>query len=242
MNYISVVLRSQDVKHTLGIDVDLNILKFIPKNLRDKIIIQNALYCTGFEGKCDVVVGNPPFSAKFGKVTDKKILSKFKLGSNRKSQALEILFLEKFIELARENGIIGIILPFGIFANTQLSYVRNFIIQHLKIIAVISLPRNTFPKTTSKTCILIGKKKKHNGTVLMAKIEKVGDLFNIKFELFSIEDNILYPEYYINRRLKSPFKLGDIVDIRSGATEYGSKRFFVKSGIFISAKVVTDLE
>ena len=189
-------------------------------------------------------MGNPPFLAKFGKVTDKKILSKFKLGSNRKSQALEILFLEKFIELARENGIIGIILPFGIFANTQLSYVRNFIIQHLKIIAVISLPRNTFPKTTSKTCILIGKKKKHDGTVLMAKIEKVGDLFNIKFEPFSIEENILYPEYYINRiGLKSPFKLGDIVDIRSGATEYGSKRFFVKSGIpFISAKVVTEIE
>ncbi|WP_457549705.1 N-6 DNA methylase [Archaeoglobus sp.] len=232
-------------REVVGIDVDSNILKHVPESLRNRIIIQNALEETGFEGKCDVVVGNPPFSSKFGKVTDRSILKRFELGRNRRSQSVEILFLEKFIELAKDGGVIGIILPFGVFANTQLSYVRKFIMEKLRVIAVISLPRNVFPKTTAKTCVLIGKKGKHEGKVLMAKIESLGELLNVEklSKYVSIENDFLYPEYYIDRvLLRSQLKLGDVVSIRSGATEYGSKRFFVDSGIpFISAKVVTDL-
>ena len=232
-------------KEVVGIDIDPSVIRFAPENLRDKILIKNALEETGFEGRCDVVVGNPPFSAKFGKITDKKILSGFKLGLNKKSQAIEILFLEKFINLAKEDGIVGIILPFGLFANVQLSYVRKFILQNLRVLAVISLPRSIFPKTTSKTCILIGRKGKHNGKILMTKIEKLSDLSHIKkiSKFVTPENDILYPEFYLNRiPIKSPLKLGDVVQIKSGATEYGSKRFFVSSGIpFISAKVITDL-
>ena len=232
-------------KNVIGFDVDQNVLRFVPENLKDRIIIKNSLEETGFEGECDAVVGNPPFSAKFGKITDKKLLRKFRLGMNKRSQSLEILFLEKFIELARRRGVVGVILPFGIFANLQLSYVRKFILQNLRVIAVISLPREIFPNTTSKTCILIGKKEKHKGKILMAKIERLSDLSRVEkiSKLVEVEDYMLYPEFYIDRiDIKSSIKLGDIADIRSGATEYGSKRFFVNSGIpFISAKVVTDL-
>ena len=232
-------------KNVVGIDVDSSVLDVVSENLKDKIIIKNALDDTGFEGKCDVVVGNPPFSAKYGKVVDKKILEKFELGRNKKSQSIEVLFLEKFVRLVKDDGVIGIILPFGIFANTQLAYVRKFILQNLKILAIISLPRNIFPKTTSKTCILIGKKGRHEGKVLMAKVERLGELSNIEkiAKFIEVEGDILYPEYYIDRvELKTQLKLGDVVEIRSGATEYGTKRFFVDSGIpFISAKVVTNL-
>ncbi len=229
-------------KRIVGIDIDPNVVS----RLEDfELRIMNALEETGFEGKCDVVVGNPPFSAKYGKVVDKRLLDRFELGRGKRSQAIEILFLEKFVELAKEGGAIGIILPFGIFANTKLSYVRKFILKNVRIFAIISLPRNVFPGTTSKTCVLLGVKGKHEGSVLMAKIERLRDLSNFEkiAKPVNLEGDVLYPEFYIDRiSLKTNLKLGDVVDVRSGATEYGKRRIFSDSGIpFISAKVVTDL-
>ncbi len=229
-------------RRLVGIDIDPNVVT----KLEDfEVMIMNALEETGFEGKCDVVVGNPPFSAKYGKIADRRLLERFELGRGRRSQAIEILFLEKFVELAKEGGAIGIILPFGIFANTQLSYVRKFILENVRIFAIISLPRNIFPGTTSKTCVLLGVKGRHEGSVLVAKIERLSDLSNFEkiARSVNLEGDILYPEYYIDRiSLKTDLRLGDVVDLRSGATEYGKRRIFSESGIpFISAKVVTDL-
>lgn len=48
-------------KNVVGFDVDSSVLDVVSENLKDKIIIKNALNETGFEGKCDVVVGNPLF-------------------------------------------------------------------------------------------------------------------------------------------------------------------------------------
>ncbi len=76
-------------KRIVGIDIDPNVVS----RLEDfEVRIMNALEETGFEGKCDVVVGNPPFSAKYGKVVDKRLLDRFELGRGRRSQAIEILF------------------------------------------------------------------------------------------------------------------------------------------------------
>jgi len=115
----------------------------------------------------------------------------------------------------------------------------------VRIFAIISLPRNVFPGTTSKTCVLLGVKGKHEGSVLMAKIERLSDLSNFEkiAKPVNLEGDVLYPEFYIERiSLKTDLRLGDVVDVRSGATEYGKRRILSDSGIpFISAKVVTDL-
>jgi len=95
---------------------------------------------------------------------------------------IEILFLERFIQLARPGKWIAIIVPDGILANTQLQYVRDWVLGKCNLKAVISLPRETFKfaGTTAKTSILFLQKRKKDEPldrkmeVFMAVSEYVG--------------------------------------------------------------------
>lgn len=235
----------------LGVDIDKNVLNLLPQNIKKYVRIENGLTLSE-EKKFDLVVGNPPFSSKYGRVSG-DILKNFELGKRVSSQAIEILFLEKFIKLCAENGVIGIILPHGIFSDLRLNYVRNYIRDHLSIIAIISLPRNIFRsngnKTSSKTCILIGKKgtKTSNEKILFASVNSIDELSkeNIKRKTFSIPDEFLYPEFYLERNqiLDGLPKLKEFrVKIIQGSTKYGDERKFSSMGIpFISAKTITPL-
>ncbi len=75
---------------------------------------------------------------------------------------IEVLFVERFINLAKSGGWIAMIIPDGILTNSNLSYVREFIARRCIIEAVVSLPRDTFKavKTNAKTSIIILKKRK----------------------------------------------------------------------------------
>ena len=90
--------------------------------------------------KYDEVLTNPPFGSKEKR---RQILKNLELGSKttpRKSQRKEILFVERCIDLGKPNGIIGMVLPDGILNNTRDAYVRKFIRENSKILAIISLP------------------------------------------------------------------------------------------------------
>ena len=78
------------------------------------------------------------------------------------SIAIEILFIDRFIQLAKQGGFIAIIIPDGILANSTYHYVRQFIAEKTKVIGIISLPRETFKQagTNAKTSILILQKEK----------------------------------------------------------------------------------
>lgn len=235
----------------LGVDVDKNVINQIPENVKKYIRVENGLTLNE-EEKFDLVVGNPPFSSKYGRVRG-DILRYFELGKQRSSQAIEILFLEKFIKLCSEEGVIGIILPHGIFSDLRLSFVRKYIKEHLSIIAIISLPRNIFRskrnKASSKTCILIGKKttKEKGKPIMFASINSIDELVTreIKEKIFSEPNEFLYPEFYLERNpLLDGFpKLKEFrAKIFQGSTKYGGKRRFSLKGIhFISAKTVTPI-
>ncbi|MEM4228041.1 MAG: N-6 DNA methylase [Candidatus Caldarchaeum sp.] len=258
-------------KNVVGIDVDASVIASIPAHVKNKVKIINTDGLLFEEkNKFDVVVSNPPFSAKYGRIQNTDILSLFELGENTKSQAIEILFLEKFIRLASEDGIIGVILPFGIISNNNLKKIREFLLKRTKILCIISLPRYIFngnTSTSSKTCILFLQKKKLNTKykIFMSITNKLGELKEV-LELFKkkhskgrlafwteIEDDNLTPEYYnpeyfetIKELFNSKFKVEKlkslINEIFCGRTEYGSKRIFSSKGIpFISAKTVTNL-
>ena len=82
---------------------------------------------------------------------------------------IEVLFLNRFIQLAKPGGWIAVIIPDGILANSQLHYVRGFIAKKTKILAIISLPRDTFKKvgTSAKTNILFLQKYEKNDKIDM---------------------------------------------------------------------------
>lgn len=56
----------------------------------------------------------------------------------------EVLFIERCLDLLKPGGRLGIVLPEGIFNNPSLAYVRQFVEDRAKLLAVVSLPQETF--------------------------------------------------------------------------------------------------
>lgn len=78
----------------------------------------------------------------------------------RASQSIEILFLERCYKYLKENGYLAIILPEGVLINSTTQYVRDWLIEKFRILAVVSLPQHTFSYINSgcKSSVLFLKK------------------------------------------------------------------------------------
>lgn len=78
----------------------------------------------------------------------------------RSSQSTEILFLERCHKYLCENGYLAIVVPDGILTNSTSQYVRDWMIEKFRIMAVVSLPQHTFShvKAGVKSSILFLRK------------------------------------------------------------------------------------
>jgi type I restriction enzyme M protein len=117
----------------------------------------NALwFLNEFEGQFDLVATNPPFSAKYGRVTDAALLRRYELGCGRDSEAMEVLFLELCVRSLKNGGMLAIVLPEGAFANLPQRRVRERLIRRTTPVAIVSLSRDFF---SAKSCVLFARKK-----------------------------------------------------------------------------------
>lgn len=150
----------------------------------------------------DLVIGNPPFSATGYRVRDPEVLKRFELAKvtvnkdtmeiggqgrlfelsverkrQKPSQAIEVLFLERFVQLCKQGGKVCIILPEGVFANSSLRHVREWLTKNFTVHAIIGLPRETFKAvgTTAKTAILFLEKRppEEGHEVFLAEISQI---------------------------------------------------------------------
>jgi len=103
-----------------------------------------------------------------------------------KSYSIEILFIERFIQLAKPGGWIAIVIPDGILTNSNSHYVREFISEKAKVEAIVSLPRDAFKNvgTSAKTSILFlqkykdqGEKRDLNYPVFLASVESLEEKY-----------------------------------------------------------------
>lgn len=92
----------------------------------------------GFDG----VVTNPPFGADVHR-DDHKSYGDFRLIENG-STALEILGLERSVEMLRPGGRLAIVLPQSVASNRRSMRVRRFLLESCRVDAVLSLPPATF--------------------------------------------------------------------------------------------------
>lgn len=105
----------------------------------------------------DLLMANPPFA---GDIKESRILHRYELGfkANGKAQSSvgrDTLFIERNLDFVKPGGRIAIVLPQGRFNNLSDKYIRDFIAQHGRIIAVVGLHGNTFkPHTGTKTSVL----------------------------------------------------------------------------------------
>jgi len=104
----------------------------------------------------DVLMTNPPFAGPIG---EKDILRQYKLADKKGKPVAklgrDILFIEKCLNFLRQGGRCAIILPQGRLNNSSDIYIRNFILERAKLLAVVGLHGNTFqPHTGTKTSAL----------------------------------------------------------------------------------------
>jgi type I restriction enzyme M protein len=91
----------------------------------------------------DVVLTNPPFGSILGEEAFKS-LARFELAKGRKRVPLEVVGLERAIELLKPGGKIAIVLPDSIFSAESSRYVRDWLLTVVRIRAVVDLPAETF--------------------------------------------------------------------------------------------------
>lgn len=104
----------------------------------------------------DVLMTNPPFA---GTVKEREILRLFNLAEKNgkwvNKIGRHILFLERSLQFIRPGGRMAIVLPQGLLNNTDAEYIRRFVIDEARILAVVGLHSNTFkPHTGTKTSVL----------------------------------------------------------------------------------------
>ena len=108
----------------------------------------------------DIVMANPPFA---GEVKEGQILNRYELGLKngkiQKSVSRDILFIERNLNFLKPGGRMAIVLPQGRFNNSTDKYIRDFIAERCRILAVVGLHGNTFkPHTSTKTSVLFVQK------------------------------------------------------------------------------------
>jgi type I restriction enzyme M protein len=145
----------------------------------------------------DVVLTNPPFGANIV-AANPEVLRSFQLARkwklNKKTQVWEttdeekdhvppqVLFVERCIELLREGGRMGIVLPESLLSNKSYRYVVEYTKGRARIEAVIGMPESLFKTsgkggTHTKTCLLIltkHTKTQNNGKIFMAEAKWCG--------------------------------------------------------------------
>lgn len=109
----------------------------------------------------DILMANPPFA---GDIKESRILAKYELGKNAAGKyqtkvGRDILFIERNLDFLKPGGRMAIVLPQGRFNNSSDKYIRDFIAERCRILAVVGLHGNVFkPHTGTKTSVLFVQK------------------------------------------------------------------------------------
>lgn len=108
------------------------------------------------ENSFDYIITNPPFGSTV-KQTEKAYLHQYSLAtkevdwlnpnskaSDRPSQSTEVLFIEQAEKYLVDGGYLAIVIPDGILTNSSMQYVRDYISDTFRIVAVVSMPQTAF--------------------------------------------------------------------------------------------------
>lgn len=109
----------------------------------------------------DVLMANPPFA---GDIKESRIIAKYELGKNAKGKyqskvSRDVLFIERNLSFLKNGGRMAIVLPQGRLNNATDKYIRDYIAERCRILAVVGLHGNVFkPHTGTKTSVLFVQK------------------------------------------------------------------------------------
>ena len=138
----------------------------------------------------EFIITNPPFGSII-KQTEKAYLHQYSLANRdidwlnpaskaaeRPSQSSEVLFIEQAENYLAEGGYLAVVLPDGVLTNSSMQYVRDYISDTFRIVAVVSMPQTAFMATGAgvKSSVLFLKKycknEKRNRQVARENVQK----------------------------------------------------------------------
>jgi len=128
------------------------------------------------ETEFDVVIMNPPYSAKWSAAEGFKQDERFMDYGGKlapKSKADYAFLLHGFYHL-KQTGTMAIVLPHGVlFRGAAEGAIREMLLENGSIYAVIGLPANMFYNTSIPTCIIVLKKHREGRDVLFIDASKL---------------------------------------------------------------------
>ena len=138
----------------------------IPSNWQDKTRIKIGT------GKFSILLTNPPFGSKIpvrgeDKLKQYDLAYKWKKnkygvwekGKLKEKESPQVLFIERDVQLLAYYGRMAIVLPDGVFGNDTFGYIRHWLKEQGRILAIIDIPVETFqPNTSTKTSVLVFQK------------------------------------------------------------------------------------
>ncbi len=154
---VNMVLHRDGNTHIYHSDGLSPLAMYMDQRLKGRSRSDLAIYSREVAESFDLVVSNPPFSITHDPQTARSLESTFELASVRNS---ENLFLERWYQLLRPNGRLGVVLPESFFSTQENLWARLFLFDHFDVKAVVSLPRHAFePWTPTRTSLLFARKK-----------------------------------------------------------------------------------
>lgn len=166
-------------------------------------------------GKFDVLLTNPPFGKEI-KVIGKEKLSQYDLSYKWKKvndkfekttdlkdkMNPEVLFVERSLQLLKDGGRMGIILPETFFFAPKSKYVMDFIARNNNITWIIDIPHNTFRPHNNAKCIVIifEKNRPQQDFINMAIAEEIGhnhqgkELYRWDYEKQAVNKDLLWDD------------------------------------------------
>lgn len=167
----------------------------------------------------DFIITNPPFGSKV-RFAEKRYLENYVLGKkgidwidaklnninlNRESirdqQTTEVLFIEQCHRFLKPGGYLAMVIPDSILTNSTMQYVRDWIEEHWRIIAVVSLPQFAFAANGAgvKSSVLFLKKydEKTTTAIRAIKTKTQDDLFGSGSQGVALEELIEEKKIFI---------------------------------------------
>ncbi len=198
------------------------------------------------EGGFDVVIGNPPYISNINLSNkDKSFYSKNYLSASQQYDIL-ILFIEKGINLLKENGILSFIISNKFLVSGYGKKLREYLLTNTKILKLIDVSNlDVFKDASTYPIIIICQKStKINDNHLIeinSKISSEQEFLAKKFHRIKIKQNMFKNnedylfEIHIDNEAKNlitklesnSLLLGELLDIKKGIETGGDKQFVI---------------
>jgi type I restriction-modification system DNA methylase subunit len=156
-------------------------------------------------GGFDVVIGNPPYGAKFSDPEKKYIREMFNTMEGEFDSY--IYFIEKSIQLLKKSGYQGFIIPNNLLLQKYSRKLREYILGNMTIHKIIDLGLNVFPDAVVPTLIIsMSNNTSSENNIAYIKNFTKESLLSKQYSFISQRDFSLNTDYQFNLNISNKLK------------------------------------